>query len=160
MGCAFPARRQTGGRIMANPFSLEALLRLRDCSRTTRRPRYSVSRTRASRDGRRGSARKFACQADRNDRNGRLQRVDELDPAARSSTASTLAELDALEAEWQLRMEDARQKYAAAKADAASLEKLEERHILATTNEENRKEQLSLDEIAARSWHLANGKAL
>jgi flagellar FliJ protein len=80
--------------------------------------------------------------------------------AARASTSSNLAELDALEAEWQLRMEDARRKYSDAKAAAASLEKLEERHNLAVLAEDNRSEQLVVDEIAVRTWHLANGKAL
>jgi len=69
-------------------------------------------------------------------------------------------DLDAVEAEWQLRMEDARQKYAAAKMEASSLEKLEERHIIAEQADENRSEQLVNDEISARAWHLANGKAL
>lgn len=139
-------------------FSLEGLLRLRKLQKDQAAAGYSSTRTRASEI----AERQRAVRAELIGTTGMDGSSESMSwiAAARSSTASTLAELDALEAEWQLRMEDARQKYAAAKADAASLEKLEERHILATTNEENRKEQLSLDEIAARSWHLANGKAL
>ena len=143
---------------MSNIFSLEGLLRLRKLQKDQAAATVSHTRSRAS---------EIAARQ----RETRAELVAMVNPdgssegmswvaAARSSTASTLAELDALESEWQLRMEDARKKYAAAKTEAASLEKLEERHAEATQAEENRTEQITIDEISARQWHMANGKAL
>jgi len=143
---------------MSNIFSLEGLLRLRKIQKDQAAAEVSVTRSRAGQI----AARQRAARADlvgMANPDGGSEGLSWV-AAARSSTASTLAELDALEAEWELRMEDARRKYAAAKAEAASLEKLEERHILAIQAEENRSEQIVVDEISVRAWHLANGKAL
>jgi flagellar FliJ protein len=143
---------------MSNLFSLEGLLRLRKVQKDRAAAEVSLARARAAEvAARQRSTRASLSELENTDDASRtLNWVS----AARSSTASTLAELDALEAEWQLRMEDARQRYAEAKTKAASLEKLEDRHIALQAAEANRSEQIVLDEISARTWHVANGKAL
>jgi flagellar protein FliJ len=143
---------------MSNIFSLEGLLRLRRLQKDQAAAELTVTRSRAGEIAERQRATRASLTgaAGAEATSSGLSWV----AAARSSTASTLAELDALEAEWQLRMEDSRQKYAAAKAAAAALEKLEERHDLAVRAEENHSEQLINDEVSGRAWHLANRKAL
>jgi flagellar FliJ protein len=139
-------------------FSLEGLLRLRRLQKDQAGAELGVTRSRAGQV----AARQRAARAELAGMVGPDGTSEGLSwvAAARSSTASNLTELDALEAEWQLRMEDARRKYAEAKAAEASLEKLEERHNAAALAEENRSEQLVVDEIAVRTWNLANGRAL
>jgi flagellar FliJ protein len=143
---------------MSNLFSLEGLLRLRRLQKDQAAAEVSRTRSRAGQvAARQREARaELISMAGANGSSEGLSWV----AAARASTASTLLELDALEAEWELRMEDARRKYAEAKKEAASLEKLEERHDAVVQAEETRSEQLVVDEISVRQWHLANGKAL
>ncbi|HEY1531675.1 MAG TPA: flagellar export protein FliJ [Galbitalea sp.] len=143
---------------MSPQFSLEGLLRLRRLQKDQAGAELGIARTRAGQV----AARQRAARAELVSMSNAESGSDGLNwvAAARASTASNLVELDALEAEWQLRMEDARRKFAEAKAAASALEKLEERHSVALQAEENRSAQLTVDEIAVRSWHLANGTAL
>jgi len=76
--------------------------------------------------------------------------------AARASSASMLSELNALESEWALRVEDARVRHAEAHGRALGLEKLEDRHAESVVAEELRAEQIVLDEISGRAWHVAH----
>ena len=140
---------------MARPFSLAGLLRLRKLQEDQAAAEVSVARARAAEVA---SRQKYA-------KNSLASLVSpnvdsesmRWTAAARASTASSLAELEALDAEWALRTEDARARHAAARGNALGLEKLETRHDEAEVGEALRAEQTVLDEIAARAWKIARG---
>jgi flagellar FliJ protein len=73
--------------------------------------------------------------------------------AARASTRGMLADLDALGRRHAAAAQQAQAVFDAARAQALSLEKLELRHSDAVTVEEQREEQIVIDEIASTSWH-------
>ena len=141
---------------MGRLFSLEGLLRLRKLQEDQAAGQVSTARARAAAVAAR---KKFA-------ENSLATLISpgidseqlRWTAAARASSASTLAELDALESEWALRMEDARQRHAAAHGKAVGLEKLEARHNAAVESESLHAEQVALDEISARAWRAARGE--
>jgi flagellar protein FliJ len=73
--------------------------------------------------------------------------------AARASTRGMLADLDALGRRHEANAVEARAAFDAARAKALTLEKLELRHAGEVTLEEQRAEQIVIDEIASTSWH-------
>ena len=73
--------------------------------------------------------------------------------AARASTRAMLADLDALGRRHEASAFSAQAAFDAARAKALSLEKLELRHADEVTLEEQRAEQIVIDEIASTSWH-------
>jgi flagellar protein FliJ len=78
--------------------------------------------------------------------------------AARASSASMLGELGALDREIVADVEVARAAHEAAHAKSLGLEKLEAKHTATEAVTAQRLEQLVLDELAARAWHLQNGE--
>jgi len=73
--------------------------------------------------------------------------------AARASTRSMLADLDALGRHHEAGVQQAQAAFDAARASAVGLEKLATRHAEETAREEQRDEQLVIDEIASAGWH-------
>jgi flagellar protein FliJ len=76
--------------------------------------------------------------------------------ASRASAVTMFAELTELERQHDMEVELARVAHERAHARALGLEKLEERHDEAVAAEELRAEQIVLDELAARAWHIAH----
>jgi flagellar FliJ protein len=143
---------------MAQPFSLAGLLRLRRLQQDRAGAELSTARARAADVAAR---RRFAENSLANllSPNGSAETL-RWTAASRASSASTLADLDVLETEWAARMEEARVKHAAARADTIGLEKLEVRHDEAAATESLRQEQTALDEVSSRAWHETNTKKL
>lgn len=79
--------------------------------------------------------------------------------ATRATTATMLAELGEADRAAAAEVEVARVQHADAHRRTKGLEKLETRYEDARTAEELRAEQLVLDDLAARAWHLANPEA-
>jgi len=73
--------------------------------------------------------------------------------AARASTTELLSELSEIEAAAAERVEVAAIAHAEAHRRTLGLEKLETRHDEARAAEENKAEQLVLDDLSARAWH-------
>ncbi len=143
---------------MAQPFSLAGLLRLRRLQQDRAGADLSTARARAADVAarRRFAENSLASLLSPNGSSENLRWA----AASRAASASTLADLDVLEAEWASRMEEARAKHAAARADTIGLEKLEDRHDEATATEELRAEQTVLDEVSSRTWHVTKAKRL
>lgn len=76
--------------------------------------------------------------------------------ATRATTANLLAEAGELDRAAAAEVEAARVVHADAHRRTLGLEKLEARFEQARTAEELRTEQLVLDDLSARAWHLAN----
>lgn len=143
---------------MARPFSLAGLLRLRKLQQDQAAGEVSLARARA-RDV--AARQKFAQNslASLTMQGGTPESL-RWTAAARAASSSTLGELDVLEAEMALRLEDARQRHAAAKGKAVGLEKLEVRHDEAEASESLNLEQAAFDEISARNWQVARQEKL
>lgn len=77
--------------------------------------------------------------------------------ATRSSSSGMLAELAELQELGRSELEAARARHDAARRAARSIEKLEERHILAVTVDELRVEQRAIDELAAKRRRVEDG---
>lgn len=79
--------------------------------------------------------------------------------ATRATTATMLAELGEADREAAAEVEAARVKHADAHRRTKGLEKLERKFEDARTADELRAEQLVLDDLSARAWHLAQSEA-
>jgi flagellar FliJ protein len=76
--------------------------------------------------------------------------------ATRATTATMLAELGEADRAAAAEVEEARVAHADAHRRTKGLEKLETRFEEARTAEELRAEQLVLDDLSARAWHISN----
>jgi flagellar FliJ protein len=76
--------------------------------------------------------------------------------ATRATTATMLAELGEIDRAAAAEVEEARVAHASAHRRTKGLEKLETRYEDVRAAEELRAEQLVLDDLSARAWHLAN----
>jgi flagellar FliJ protein len=141
---------------MAKVFSLEGLLRLRRLQQDQAAAEVSVARSRAAETVRR----KRATHETLSSTSLAVTTPENIHSiaAARASSASMLADLNALEHEQETRVELARVAHGAARARALGLEKLETKFDLAASIASARSEQIVLDEISSRAWHLTHGE--
>lgn len=74
--------------------------------------------------------------------------------AGRASMRSMLADLDSMLYQQRTEADEATSAFAAARAQAVALEKLEAKHIETVIVEELHAEQSVIDEIASTAWHV------
>ncbi|NEM91177.1 flagellar export protein FliJ [Galbitalea soli] len=141
---------------MSTAFSLEGLLRLRRLQKDQAAAEVAQARNRAADTLRRKRQARDLLSLTEIE-HGSVDTVHSI-AAARASSASMLADLTALEEDQRVEVERARVAHAAAHGKALGLEKLEARHGEASALAALRADQIVIDEVSARAWHLAQGE--
>jgi len=138
-------------------FTLAGLLRLRKLQEDQRAVELNSARDREA-VGLARSRRIRASLAENNDDPTAYASIASI-AATRASAATMLSELSEIDRANAADVELAAAAHADAHRKTLGLEKLETRHEERETAEQLRSEQLLLDDLSSRAWHVANGEA-
>lgn len=143
---------------MARKFGLSSLLRIRE----TAEQRAAQELARAREKAERARNREVRATQSLGDHEFDLLLTEhqwQAAVAARASMRVLLTESQAVSATAENEATDAQNRWATAKQHVAGIEKLKERHIEREREEEGRREQVELDEIASQSHYRATLRA-
>ncbi len=143
---------------MSRPFPLTGLLRLRRLQEDQAAGRLAAAHQNAAAH----SARQRQARMDLDGTSSEVADSSALlaVAAARASARGMLVSLEAMSAVHRTAVDHARDEFAQAKLEAASLEKLEGRHLETAAAEELHAEQIVLDELASAARHRNSAGAL